>query len=81
MMAGSLFASLLITVIVASISTSIFLWNDWVRTRGEAQQRAYEKVTSELAVLKLQISPHFLFNTLTISDGWSDQNQIVLRKR
>lgn len=64
MMAGSLFASLLITVIVASISTSVFLWNDWLRTRGEAQQRAYEKVTSELAVLKLQISPHFLFNTL-----------------
>ncbi len=64
MMVSSLFASLLVTVIVTSLSTSIVLWNDWVKARQEEQERAFQKVASELAVLKLQISPHFLFNTL-----------------
>lgn len=64
LMASSLFASLLITAIVASISTSIVLWNEWVNSRASEQERAFQKVASELAVLKLQISPHFLFNTL-----------------
>jgi hypothetical protein len=64
MMASSLFASLLVTVIVTSLSTSIILWNDWVKAKEEEQDRAFQRVASELAVLKLQISPHFLFNTL-----------------
>lgn len=33
--------------------------------REEKQQIQLEKVAAELAVLKLQISPHFLFNTLS----------------
>jgi hypothetical protein len=64
MMVSSLFASLLVTVIVTSLSTSIVLWNDWVKAKEEEQDRAFQRVASELAVLKLQISPHFLFNTL-----------------
>jgi hypothetical protein len=64
MMASALFASLLVTVIVTSLSTSIVLWNDWVKAKAEEQDRAFQRVASELAVLKLQISPHFLFNTL-----------------
>lgn len=62
--AGPLFSSFLITIMVVSISTSIVLWEDWVKARAEEQERAFQKVASELAVLKLQISPHFLFNTL-----------------
>ncbi len=64
MLAGPLFSSFLIAAMVASISTSIVLWNDWVKTKVDEQERAFQKVASELAVLKLQISPHFLFNTL-----------------
>lgn len=63
-MASSLFASLLVTLIVTSLSTSIILWNDYVKAKEEEQDRAFQRVASELAVLKLQISPHFLFNTL-----------------
>ena len=62
--AGPAFFSFLITIMVVSISTSIVLWEDWVKTRAEEQERAFQRVASELAVLKLQISPHFLFNTL-----------------
>lgn len=64
MMTGPLFTSFLITTMIASISTSIVLWNDWVKVQSEERERAFQKVASELAVLKLQISPHFLFNTL-----------------
>src|SRR6185369_16889476 len=63
-LSGPLFSSFLLTIMIASISTSIVLWNDWVKVQAEEQERAFQKLASELAVLKLQISPHFLFNTL-----------------
>lgn len=64
LLASSLFASLLITVIIASISTSLVLWEDVEQSKLDEQERALQRVASELAMLKLQISPHFLFNTL-----------------
>jgi len=64
LLASSLFASLLITVIIASISTSLVLWEDVEKSKLDEQERALQRVASELAMLKLQISPHFLFNTL-----------------
>ncbi len=63
-LSGPLFSSFLITIMAASISTSIVLWNERVKVKAEEQERAIQKLASELAVLKLQISPHFLFNTL-----------------
>jgi Histidine kinase len=63
-LAGPLFSSFLITIMIVSVSTSIVLWDDWVKAKAEEQERAFQKVASELAILKLQISPHFLFNTL-----------------
>ena len=42
----------------------IALVRDRLREREEKQQIQLEKIAAELAVLKLQISPHFLFNTL-----------------
>ena len=64
MLASSLFPSLLITIIISSISTSLVLWENVTRGKIEEQERALQRVASELAILKLQISPHFLFNTL-----------------
>jgi Histidine kinase len=64
MPAGPLFSNFLISLMIVSIGTSIVLWSDWVKTKAAEQERAFQKVASELAVLKLQISPHFLFNTL-----------------
>src|SRR4051812_265787 len=44
MMVSALFASLLVTVIVTSLSTSIVLWNDWVKAKDEEQDRAFQRV-------------------------------------
>jgi hypothetical protein len=49
---------------VALVSSMLALVRDRLREREEKQQIQIEKVAAELAVLKLQISPHFLFNTL-----------------
>jgi LytS/YehU family sensor histidine kinase len=49
---------------VASASTFVVLWNNWTKAREHEQTITFEKVAAELSVLKLQISPHFLFNTL-----------------
>jgi hypothetical protein len=64
MLAGPYFASFLITTVVASASTVIVLWNNWTKARQQEQTMTFEKVAAELSVLRLQISPHFLFNTL-----------------
>jgi sensor histidine kinase YesM len=64
MIAGPFFSSLLITLMVAATSTLIVFWNNWNEARQQEQERALQKVAAELSVLKLQISPHFLFNTL-----------------
>lgn len=42
----------------------IVLLRDRIRDREDRQQILFEKVNVELAVLKHQVSPHFLFNTL-----------------
>jgi len=64
MLAGPYFTSFLITMVVAAASTLIVLWNNWTQARINEQERTYQKVAAELSILKLQISPHFLFNTL-----------------
>ena len=50
--------------LVTLASSMIALVRDRLREREEKQQIQLEKIAAELAVLKLQISPHFLFNTL-----------------
>lgn len=64
MFGGPFFSGFLLTVIIATMSTLIVTWEGWTKARETEQERTLQKVASELAVLKLQISPHFLFNTL-----------------
>ncbi len=61
---GPLITSFLVTIMIASVSSSIAFWNEWNKARELEQERTLQKVASELAILKLQVSPHFLFNTL-----------------
>jgi len=54
-------------ILFALIVLSSSLWavlTDRLRQQQFSQQMLYEKTSAELAVLRLQISPHFLFNTL-----------------
>lgn len=45
-------------------SSMIFLYGEQARQKELNKQIALEKTKAELTILKLQISPHFLFNTL-----------------
>ncbi|MFM7852917.1 MAG: sensor histidine kinase, partial [Flammeovirgaceae bacterium] len=64
MFASPLFSSLLISSIVVVLSSSLFLWQNWNDAEALAREQELERRNAELAALKLQISPHFLFNTL-----------------
>jgi len=64
MFASPTFSSLLITSLVAIISSMLVLWQEWNKVQAEKQEQALQRVAAELTALKLQISPHFLFNTL-----------------
>lgn len=46
------------------VSSLIALFRYHTRSQEQQQQMTLEKISAELAVLKLQVSPHFLFNTL-----------------
>lgn len=56
--------TILMYVLMIGMSSMIVLRNDRRKEKELKQQIEFEKVAAELAVLKLQISPHFLFNTL-----------------
>jgi sensor histidine kinase YesM len=50
--------------LVIGVSTAMALQRDRLRQKDEKQAIVLEKMAAELSILKLQISPHFLFNTL-----------------
>jgi hypothetical protein len=64
MLASPYFSSVLIAALVTGASSLLVLWNNWLQAKANEQERNLQKVAAELSVLKLQISPHFLFNTL-----------------
>ncbi len=58
------FRTTLTFALVILASSLLALIKERAIHKEEKQQMALEKTAAELAVLKLQISPHFLFNTL-----------------
>ncbi len=51
-------------IVVYAISTAFRALQDWFTTKREKEILISEKQKAELAVLRHQLSPHFLFNTL-----------------
>jgi two-component system, LytTR family, sensor kinase len=49
---------------VAGLAVSIKLYRTWMHERERAQKAEHEKVKMELEMLRSQLHPHFLFNTL-----------------
>ena len=49
---------------VAGIAISINLLNHWYKQKQKTTEAQKEKISAELDLLKSQIHPHFLFNTL-----------------
>lgn len=60
----------IVTIIFATLGTLFHL----VENRVEAEKLAKEKLQGELALLKNQVNPHFLFNTLNNIDSLIKSN-------
>lgn len=75
---------IMLFILVLSISSVMALLRERTRTQQIQQQTALEKVSAELSALKLQISPHFLFNTLNnirwLARKRSDQTEEAILK-
>ncbi len=56
--------SFLLLTTAAGLTSIIVLFKYWFKKQQEWLQAEKEKVTAELQLLKAQIHPHFLFNTL-----------------
>jgi len=61
---GIILIDMVALVLTTSIALTIRVLQGWRRAESRQHQVETEKLRSELAMLKLQLSPHFLFNTL-----------------
>lgn len=50
--------------LMAGFASMIILFKYWIKKQNDWLQAENEKVTAELQLLKAQVHPHFLFNTL-----------------
>ncbi len=58
----------------AGIACMTVLFKYWVKKQQEWMQAEKEKTTAELQLLKAQLHPHFLFNTLNNIYSFSLRN-------
>ncbi len=56
--------SIILYVMICSLGLALCIIREWRSTEQRALKAETEKVNAELAFLKAQINPHFLFNTL-----------------
>lgn len=66
--------SFLLMELAAGVACIIVLFKYWFRKQQEWLQAEKEKVTAELQLLKAQVHPHFLFNTLNNIYSFSLEN-------
>ncbi|MCR5886395.1 sensor histidine kinase [Hymenobacter sp. J193] len=55
---------LLVNVLVWLVSSGLRITGEWFENERQRRQMQSDKLEAELAFLKSQVSPHFLFNTL-----------------
>ena len=63
-----------VTIIVGSLYEAGYFFDQWKRQSQIADQALSRQLKSELNVLKNQISPHFLFNSLNTLSALIDEN-------
>lgn len=66
--------SFLLLTTAAGVTSIIVLFKHWFKKQQEWMQSEKEKVTAELQLLKAQVHPHFLFNTLNNIYSFSLEN-------
>lgn len=67
-------SSFLVLTTTAGITSGIFLTKHWVTKQHQWLQAEKEKTLAELQLLKAQVHPHFLFNTLNNIYSYSLHN-------
>ncbi|HEX6180645.1 MAG TPA: histidine kinase [Chitinophagaceae bacterium] len=66
--------SFLTLTTTAGVTSTVILFKHWLKSQHERLQVEKEKVISELQLLKAQVHPHFLFNTLNNIYAFSLEN-------
>ncbi len=72
---GNIVKNLIITAIVGTLYEAGYFFSKWKRQTIEMEQLRSQQLRSELSVLKNQISPHFLFNSLNTLVTLIHENQ------
>ncbi len=72
---GNILKNLMITAIVSTIYEAGYFFSKWKKQTIETEQLRSQQLRSELSVLKNQISPHFLFNSLNTLITLIHENQ------
>ena len=58
------FDNFVIAILLVAASTSIKIMSQWITEEGKRKDLEKEQLKTELALLRHQVSPHFLMNTL-----------------
>ena len=66
--------SFLVLTTTAGVTSVIVLFKHWMKKQQEWMQAEKDKIMSELQLLKAQVHPHFLFNTLNNIYSFSLEN-------
>lgn len=72
----SIFVAILFVVIIAGIYEGIYYFRMWKNTAVEAEALRAENLQTELDLLKVQLDPHFLFNTLGSLSSLIDEDTL-----
>jgi sensor histidine kinase YesM len=73
---GGIITSIIPTLMVTSIYESVYFFEQWKKHIQRSEALARENIQSQLEVLKSQIDPHFLFNSLnTLAALIDDTNE------
>jgi sensor histidine kinase YesM len=65
----------LFSMILSIIYTGVYFFKQWGNSRLEAEREKREKLQLQYSTLKQQLSPHFLFNSLSTLSGLIAENQ------
>jgi hypothetical protein len=65
---------------IASIYEAMYFYSQWYRSYFESEKLKKEHLQSQLASLKSQLNPHFLFNSLSTLSSLIPENPILAEK-
>lgn len=65
---------------IASIYEAMYFYSQWYRSHFESERLKKEHLQSQLASLKSQLNPHFLFNSLSTLSSLIPENPLLAEK-